>query len=293
MKFLWNKKEPKLAQVVVNRNDIPKQNGQALKLHCRAALLSETGPTRSANEDAAVTFYPYDNYESVFAMVADGMGGHNAGEVASSMACQAAKRIVRTTGSKLNSQLLVEVTKKANEEIYHTAQSNPEYSGMGTTSVMLLIDQNKLYHAHVGDSRLYRLRQRSIHQLTEDHTLVNQMVQNGEITDEQAEGHSMKNVITRALGTLAEVEPDVNNAGIDVLPGDRYLLCSDGLYEVLSSQDLQSLLQLDDLDLLMDCLRSLGTTRKCSDNFSAIIIDVLHDDLSLSPSITKEQNVLL
>ena len=293
MKFLWSKKEGKASAPAVNGNGATSVTNKSLSLSCKAALLSATGPTRSSNEDSAITFYPYDSYHTVFAMVADGMGGHNAGEIASSMACQSAKRLLRDTGKKLSSELLAEVLKKANEEIYSASLHNPDYTGMGTTAVMLAIDQDKLYHAHVGDSRLYRLRQHTLQQLTSDHTLVNQMLQNGEITPQQAEGHSMKNVITRALGTADTVEPEISKNSIDVLPGDRFLLCSDGLYDVLSAIDLQSLLQITSVDLVMDCLKALCTMRMASDNFSAIIIDVAHDDLSPASPITKEQNVLL
>src|SRR5690606_19244009 len=135
---------------------------------------------------AALTLYPNDHYRSVFAMVADGMGGHNAGEAASQLACHTAKSIVRDNETDLSGALLRKIAKVANEEIYSASRTHLEYEGMGTTAVMLLIDQGIMFHAHIGDSRLYRLRQRKLAQLTTDHTLVNQMVENGEISAEEA-----------------------------------------------------------------------------------------------------------
>src|SRR5690606_23387053 len=109
----------------------------------------------------------------------------------------------------------------------------------------------------------------------------------------EADSHSMKNIITRALGTMQEVEPEVAMAGMQVLPGDRFLLCSDGLYEVLAHEELQHLMQLPDIDLVTNCFKGLCMIRGASDNFSAIVVDIKHDDFSPVSSITKEQNVLL
>jgi len=287
MKFPWSKRNGLSVEVAEEVSE----NGSFIS--CKVSMISETGPTRDSNEDAVITIYPNDNYRTVFAMVADGMGGHNAGEVASQLACHVAKNIVRANEADLSGALLKKLAKAANEEIYSTSRTHPEYEGMGTTAVMLLIDQGIMFHAHVGDSRLYRLRQRKLTQLTKDHTLVNQMIENGEISAKEAGSHSMKNVITRALGTTEDVEPEVAMAGMQVLSGDRFLLCSDGLYEVLTNEEIQHLMELQDTDLVISCFKGLCTIRGATDNYSAIIVDILHDDFSPDSSITKEQNVLL
>ena len=271
MKFPWSKKNGLSVEVAEEASEI------GSLISCKVSMISETGPTRDSNEDAVITIYPNDNYRTVFAMVADGMGGHNAGEVASQLACHVAKNIVRANEADVSGALLRKISKAANEEIYSTSRTRLEYEGMGTTAVMLLIDQGTMFHAHIGDSRLYRLRQRKLTQLTKDHTLVNQMIENGEISDKEADSHSMKNVITRALGTAEDVEPEVAMGGMQMFPGDRFLLCSDGLYEVLTNEEIQHLMELKDTDLepaLAPCIQVFPLTSRgglfCGNHVSSL-----------------------
>lgn len=289
MRFFWNNNTEDKHHTTNNQDydSLPREK----PLQCKVMSLSETGPVREHNEDSIMVFYPTDNYDTVVAMVADGMGGHNAGEVASRIACETVKGyFVNNTGIADASSAITQSIKKANEAIHSLAATNTEYDGMGTTAVLLTIANGRASFGHVGDSRLYIYRQDKMRQLTKDHTLVNQMLHNGEITEEQAYNHPMKNVITQALGTTTHIAPDMATE-MTLTLGDRFLLCSDGVNDVLTNEELEQLLSIKHMPLALEAVKSLCTTRNTSDNFSVIIVDMV-DDLMPANSITKEQNIM-
>src|SRR5215475_10277243 len=190
------------------------------------AFRTDTGRQRSANEDSYFVRAP------IF-VVADGMGGAQAGEVASRAAAEAFDRDIPGGSPE---QFLRETIEDANREIHHLAHEDQSLAGMGTTLTATIVDAaaEEVAIGHVGDSRAYRLRGGKIERLTRDHSLVEEMRRKGQITDAQAEDHPQRSIITRALGPEAEVEVDVQT--VPAAPGDVFLLCSDGLTTMLDEE---------------------------------------------------------
>ena len=190
----------------------------------RGAARTDVGLRRRANEDTFALVPELGLY-----LVADGMGGHTAGQVASELAAEAAVRAVRTlegASASLTDKLRYALA-AANREILATAKAKPEFAGMGTTLVALLAAEERIALAHVGDSRAYLIRGGKIRQLTDDHSLVAELVRRREISENAARGHPHRHVLTRALGVRRSVEPDLAELTPAVL--DTFVLCSDGL----------------------------------------------------------------
>ena len=196
-----------------------------------AIMRTDVGKVRKQNEDMAW----FDESLGVFA-VADGMGGHLAGEVASRLAIEAVKTMARGH-AQAGITPLREAVVDANERIMEHAKTHPECSGMGTTLSVLWRGGNYVYIAHVGDSRIYRLRGKRLEQITQDHSLVEELVRAGIITQEEARVHPRRNIITRALGTGDDATPDLLAA--DTRKGDVWLLCTDGLNSMLTDQQIE------------------------------------------------------
>ncbi|OIO10060.1 MAG: protein phosphatase, partial [Gallionellaceae bacterium CG1_02_60_325] len=215
-------------------------------------IVGQTNPgmVRSHNEDS-ITFDP--NYG--MAVLADGMGGYNAGEVASGIAVSVLSSEIRHrldaarpeqkeagAGDEVGFALLRDNVRKANLSIYNAAQSQPQYAGMGTTIVAGLFYDNRVAVAHVGDSRLYRLRGETFETVTRDHSLLQEQIDSGVISKEMARLSKNKNLVTRAVGVDAEVEPEMHV--YDVMVGDIYLFCSDGLNDMVDDEDIGATLQM-------------------------------------------------
>jgi protein phosphatase len=285
MRFLFTKNKTK-APESAKRSRSSKEN------YCTVYTVSETGPVRDHNEDSIAFTFPENNKQHLIAVVADGMGGHNAGEVASKMACDLLLNYcLKNWKQQAPEKLLHKALINAHQEIVEAGNSNPEQKGMGTTATSVVIKQNVCYIGHIGDSRVYLLRNDTLMQLSTDHTLVNQMFENGEITEKERDHHPMKNVILQALGTTPTIQPQIPSNGWAVHEGDRLLLCSDGVYDVLSDDDIKDLLMMKQPEFALECLSSVATSRKVSDNFSALLIDISSEVQSI-PSMTKEQNII-
>ena len=166
---------------------------------------------------------------------------------------------------------------KANTSIYQAAQSQPQYAGMGTTLVVALFYDNKVMVAHIGDSRLYRMRGEEFTQVSKDHSLLQEQIDAGMLTKEQAKGSSNKNLVTRAMGIDPTVEPEIHE--YDTQPGDIYLLCSDGLSDMVSDEDIGMTLQAlgANLNLAVQQLVQMANDNGGRDNVSVILIKVLHE----------------
>ncbi len=239
---------------------------------------TDLGRTRPINEDGYYISDYSSEYDAIYAVVADGMGGHQAGEVASTMAICEIRETVneRCIGDMTESDLkdmLITAVKKANRLIYQKSQEEESFGGMGTTVTMCLIYRDKAFVAHVGDSRAYMLREGQLHQITTDHSLVYELVKIGQITAEEAAHHPQKNVITRALGTDSGVEIDLYE--FSVLPGDLVLLCSDGLTNMLSDSELTGILtekQNDSLTELAERLILRANEKGGFDNITAVLL---------------------
>ena len=228
-----------------------------------ATMRTDVGRIRQQNEDAAW----FDEARAVFA-VADGMGGHMAGEVASAMAIDAVKKSV-ADGNAPGIAPLREMVTSGNAAIYDHAVSHPECSGMGTTLSVMWRAGRYAYIAHVGDSRIYRLRGERFDQITMDHSLVEEMVRARVITREEARKHPRRNVITRALGTKGDCHPDLLAA--DIAPGDIWLLCSDGLTGMVEDDVIRETLTKYPLEKAADRLIDLALEAGGKDNVTLVL----------------------
>ena len=208
-----------------------------------------------------------DEQRGIFA-VADGMGGHQAGEVASAMAVDAVRRMARSH-EKPSIAALREAVLAAHEAILARAAASSACSGMGTTLSLLWHGGGYAYIAHVGDSRIYRLRAGRLEQITQDHSLVEEMVRSGLITAEEARVHPRRNIITRALGTQGENAPDLLAA--DVKPGDVWLLCSDGLTGMVEDAEIERVLAAQPLEQAADTLLRMALEAGGRDNITLIL----------------------
>lgn len=250
-----------------------------------AAVLEMVGRTdaglqRGRNEDAI-----FCDAGAGIAILADGMGGYNAGEVASSMATtQLAEELVRIVGlndarrasldAALVEQHLINEVGAANFAIFSASQNIPRYAGMGTTLVLTWFYDNRLSVAHVGDSRLYRLRGTRFEQLTRDHSLLQEQMDQGVITPEQARLAEYKNLVTRALGVDPGVDVEISD--YDVRVGDILLLCSDGLNDMIEDQEISLTLQAlgGNLPLAADHLIQMANDNGGRDNVSVVLVGV-------------------
>ena len=236
---------------------------------------SDVGKVRQGNEDALFT----DQEAGVF-IVADGMGGHVAGEVASQIVTETVgpgvskARSEGLEGAELQTRML-ELIKEANRAILERADNEPEKRGMGTTLTMLaLVPGSGYVFDQVGDSRGYLLREGMLRQVTRDHTVVQQQVDRGALTPEQAREHPLSHILTRALGTEEDVEADTYDD--EVHPGDLFLLCSDGLSGMLSDDRIYEILSAptDDLQSIADALIDAANEGGGLDNVTAVVVKV-------------------
>jgi len=248
----------------------------------QAASLTDPGRVRDHNEDCIES-----RPEAGLYVLADGMGGYNAGEVASGMATslitdglhdawnpRAVERLGREEAKSLAERLIKEQIARANSAIFTTSQNNPECAGMGTTLVMCLFYDNFVAAAHIGDSRLYRLRSDVMEQVTRDHSLLQEQLDSGLITPEEAKLSQNKNLVTRALGIDPTVEPEIHVYETQV--GDTYLLCSDGLSDMVEDDEIRlTLITLrSNPSLTVQQLVQAANDNGGRDNISAMLIRV-------------------
>jgi protein phosphatase len=238
---------------------------------------SDAGRVRALNEDSWRIFTLADT-RALFAVVSDGMGGHNAGEVASRSAVVFAAEYLEAHFSadvppeKLQS-LLREAVKHANKKVYALSLEREERFGMGATFSMALVLGGKYFFAHVGDSRIYVLREKKLHKITIDHSVVQEMVDAGQITEEQARTHPQKNLVTRALGTERAVLADAGEGSFSPGAGDRLLLCSDGLTNLVAEPEIETMLSARKRPQeIADALGELANLRGGTDNVTVLVL---------------------
>ncbi len=255
-----------------------------MKLIC--AGVTDVGSVRDHNED---DFYLSDGNEAL-CIVADGMGGHNSGEVASAMAIRAIVDYYRKTipdgpngyedaavnGEELdlNKERLTEALQIANKAVFEAASGEKAFDGMGTTIVSGYFTEEGVYMAHIGDSRVYRYRQGQLEQLTPDHSLANEYVRMGILAKEDVEFFPYKNVITRACGLADQVEVDAQFERFG--PGDLFIFCSDGLTDMVPDRELCEMLEAeDDLEKLCEQLVDRANENGGNDNITVILARVI------------------
>lgn len=230
---------------------------------------TSVGKVRPVNEDAFFVSPP-DDSGSLLAIVADGMGGHNAGEVASSEAINVIKDVVLDNEHNAK-EMLTQAINSANSTIYNMSLDKQALFGMGTTITACLIEKDKVTAAQVGDSRLYLIRDEMIIQITKDHSLVEMLIDNGSITKEDAKHHPQKNVITRAIGTDKEVSADIYE--FSICEGDIILLCSDGLVNMVEDEKILSVItRTKSFEETADKLIAEAENAGGSDNITVILI---------------------
>ena len=239
----------------------------------KAYAKSDKGKVREINEDY---FYISTSLDEVqLYILADGMGGYNGGEVASKLAVQTAKNYIENNFNETEKdkdsiiQLLGSSMEYANMVVYEKAKENPELQGMGTTLEICLIYNNKVYIGHVGDSRIYRIRKQFIRKLTQDHSYVQKLVKEGTITNEQAAHHPQKNMLMKALGCNAFLEPDVMVKGF--LKDDILIICSDGLTNLVDQQTIYEMAS-KNIEQATKDLVNLANDRGGYDNITVIVI---------------------
>lgn len=245
----------------------------------RSVGKTDIGLVRKVNEDSFLCKKLEGIEDSYLDIVADGMGGHNAGEVASSMAVQEISAYIRENieaiklGDKEIQDLIRNAMLYANDKVYKTSIVKSNCLGMGTTLSMVLIKGRELYIGHVGDSRVYLIRENEISQLTEDHSLVAELIKSGTIKPEEANNHPQKNVITRALGTEYTLEPDIIRC--DMESGDFILICTDGLSNAVKDEDMvNTIVNTSDLDEACKLLVKKAKENGGFDNITAVVIQM-------------------
>ena len=239
----------------------------------KAYARTDKGNVRENNEDY---FYISNSLDEVqLYLLADGMGGYNGGEIASKLAVQTAKNYIENNFKDIEKdkdsiiQLLGSSMEYANMVVYEKSKETPELQGMGTTLEICLIYNNKAYIGHVGDSRIYRVRKQFIRKLTQDHSYVQKLVKEGTITKEQAEHHPQKNMLMKALGCNAFVEPDVMVKGF--LKDDILIMCSDGLSNMVDQQTIYEMAS-KNIEQATKDLVQLAKDRGGYDNITVVII---------------------
>ena len=254
-----------------------KRRSSAPDLYLDVALVSDVGCVRTNNEDSGVIVNRSGSRklegEGMLVVVADGMGGHAAGEVASQMAVELIPRVYFEAG-RPGAAALVQSIEASNRAIFERASSASECAGMGTTVVTLVLQDEKAWVAHVGDSRLYRLRGDEIEAVTQDHSLVRQLVERGILSEQEAEGHPDSNVILRALGTQPSVEVEAPANPMPLRVGDQFVLCSDGLTDLVSAREIQQQLGGAPAFEASQALVDLAKSRGGHDNVTVAVVRI-------------------
>lgn len=243
------------------------------KMKISSWFLTDKGRRRDSNQDSCLVNEGMGLY-----VVADGMGGHSGGEVASQMAVQIAEEI---TGQALIQKLhpretIGRIYLEASQRIYDRSRNeNPELAGMGTTLVVSLLRGKNLYIGNVGDSRCYLFQKPYLWQLTEDHSMLNEQLRAGLITEEQSKKMAGKNVITRSVGYEREVVPDIIEKKLEV--GEVYLLCSDGLTGMVSNEDISNIIETKRPEDIAQCCIDLALKNGGDDNVTVLVLYVEDD----------------
>ncbi|MFC2950157.1 Stp1/IreP family PP2C-type Ser/Thr phosphatase [Virgibacillus sediminis] len=239
----------------------------------KGKFLTDTGRVRSHNEDAGGVFY--NTAGQCLAVIADGMGGHRAGDVASRMATSLLEEKWLKSGTfhepEKTEEWLTQTVDEINHAIYTRSQEIEECHGMGTTIVITVFAEEFVTIAHIGDSRCYRIYEGNFQQITEDHSLVNALVQSGQITKDEAQNHPRKNVVLKALGTEAEVSADIKTLSFE--SGSIFLLCTDGLTDKVMDEEIAEQFKSGSgLDEIGQQLIDLSNDRGGEDNISLIFL---------------------
>jgi serine/threonine protein phosphatase PrpC len=261
------------------------------KPHLQISVLSHPGEKREINEDSyGISSYLLEGNQipAVLAVVADGIGGHQAGEIASQLTVDTIMNKLTKEGADQPLHQLRSAVKSAGKQVAETALRSPEYYGMGSTVAIVWVIGKKLYTAHVGDSRIYLFRNGNFQQITTDHTWIQEAIKHEIIRPEEARGHPRAHVLHQAIGSQEPPEPDFrlrlsstetdleseNNQGLTLLRRDRILLCSDGLTDLVEDHEIRTALEEQNPEEAVQSLVSLARARGGHDNITVIILGV-------------------
>ncbi|HPM02815.1 MAG TPA: Stp1/IreP family PP2C-type Ser/Thr phosphatase [Candidatus Cloacimonadota bacterium] len=231
--------------------------------------MTHMGMVREKNQDYYGT---YDTVNGKLVIVCDGMGGYQGGEIASQLAVETVKQVISSEMTDNIHHLILSALHRAHQVIKEKQGEDSALSDMGTTIVMLLVKEHQFWFAHVGDSRIYLLRQGELQRLNKDHSLVQQMIDGGLISEEQARSHPKKNIITRALGAK-DGTPDVSGP-YSVFQGDKFLLCTDGMYGYFNDSEIQEILKRETQNACSEFV-SISNQRGGDDNITVQIVNVV------------------
>lgn len=258
----------------------------------QTSSVTDIGKIRENNEDSYLELN-IDNSDKklLLLVVADGMGGHNAGEIASRTVVNSIENYFKSQKEELKKDALKSLKNSiegANREVIKASSDNEELSGMGSTCTAMLILDNKTFLAHVGDSRAYLVRQKKITQLTKDHTLAEKMLDSGIMTEEEAKKSPHRNMLIKAVGISDEIEVETYEP-FNTAPGDIYLLCSDGLTEYIDEEEICSILNIYDPEEACNLLVKIANKRGGKDNITVQIAKVNNSD---KPDATDNNNFI-
>jgi protein phosphatase len=251
---------------------------------------SDVGCRREINEDSVLSVQPPDADErrrtGVLVIVADGMGGHSAGEVASRLAIDVVRRTYFGEGDG-QPATLVEAFQAANRAVYDASEADARFGGMGTTCTAIVIKNGLAECAHVGDTRLYLVRQDQIYRMTEDHSVVREMVARGVITAAEAQRHADRNVILRAVGTHPTVDVTTWGQPFPCRAGDRFVVCSDGLHDLVEDDEIRDFVIGQPAQAACQAMVELAKTRGGYDNITVALLDIRRPGDSSAPGVVR------
>lgn len=244
---------------------------EVVRLPLTYSAASDVGRVRSENQDSFASVRK-EAYEAF--IVADGMGGVEGGAIASQLAIE---QFIESLNGGISRESLTEAIQQANIAIFQRGQEDERLAGMGTTFVALCFTQESAFLMHVGDSRAYRLRDGSLEQLTRDHTLVQELVDSGALSPQQVENHPVSHMLTRSLGPSPSVVPECQSIHSGLRKGDRFLLCSDGLYNHVQGDEIAKIIRVKGDEEAVQELVSLANARGGSDNITVLVVTIEKD----------------
>ena len=236
----------------------------------KAQGLTDVGQKRKTNQDSFIV-----DQETLLFGVADGMGGHRGGGVASKLAVDTIRSFVQSHKTGDPEVIIEKALQEASKTIYKQSMEKEELTGMGTTATFAWVKGKKIFIAHVGDSRAYLLRGEKIWQITEDHSLVHEQVKAGILPESAQKGHELRNVLTRSIGFEPAVKVDIYQK--ELKPGDKFLICSDGLVGMIDDKDISKIVNKKSLDEAVKKLIEMANKNGGDDNITSVLIQVVED----------------
>ncbi|MEP7108006.1 MAG: Stp1/IreP family PP2C-type Ser/Thr phosphatase [Ferruginibacter sp.] len=290
--MFWKKKNKNIEEQRETGTPPVMQNNPGV----RVVIKTDLGNVRTNNEDSA-SFYRIADEDILrekgyLLIVADGMGGHLAGEIASKLAVEIISgEYYKNTFESDTEKILAKAFNTANKKIFDLASANEQYRGMGTTCTALAVVGQKIYYAHAGDSRAYLYKNKLITRITEDHTYVQQLVNNGDITAKEADTHPQRNILINAMGTKADVRVDRGKCTAAFEQGDRLMICSDGLYDYLDDTEIAAVLGYESLMEAADYFIAEAKRRGGLDNITVVLAEIENISKEIISKSTRDVNL--